>query len=102
MLERIGAVAYKLELPAAAQVHPVFHVSQLKPFTSNYTRVYSDLPVHLHFPLAGSSPFTILQCRLVKKGNSATPQILVQWSHLSADCATWEDYYTLKQHYPDA
>lgn len=102
VLERIGKVAYKLQLPDSAQVHPVFHVSQLKNFTPNYTPVYTELPSAPNLSTATPIPVSILQRRLVRKGNSAAPQILVKWAHLPEEMATWEDYYVLKQKYPAA
>jgi hypothetical protein len=102
VLERIGLVAYKLDLPASAKVHPVFHVSQLKPFTANYSPVYSELPAAADLAAASPVPAAILQRRLVKKGHAAMPQVLIQWAHLPSDAATWEDYYVLKHKYPNA
>lgn len=100
VLEKIGMVAYKLKLPDGSLVHPVFHVSQLKPFTPNYTPVFKELPNVIDMGARQLQPEAILDRRLVKKGGQAVPQVLVKWEHVPMEAATWEDLYVVKERFP--
>ena len=102
VLEKIGAVAYRLQLPKHSGIHPVFHISQLKPYLPDYTPVFSTLPVVTDLQAAPTQPEAIQERRLVRKGNTAIPQVLVTWSGLPASTATWEDYNVLCARFPQA
>ena len=44
VLQKIGTMAYELELPASSRVHPVFHVSCLKKVIGENIPVQTILP----------------------------------------------------------
>ena len=79
ILEKIGKVAYKLQLPPYSKIHPVFHVSQLKPFLGANHQV-TTLPKLLspddEFTL---EPEAILETCYDKEG---CLEVLVQWRGL--------------------
>lgn len=99
VLERIGPVAYKLALPPSSSIHPVFHVSLLKPAPSTKYTVVPTLPDYdddLQVPEA------VLQRRLHSRHDGAVPQVLVKWSGLDESLSTWEDEEALRQQFPQA
>lgn len=102
ILERIGRMAYMLDLPASSRVHPVFHVSQLKPYTPDYTPVFTELPRVQDLSATQAEPVSILDRRMMKHGDAPVVQVKVQWSSGSADTATWEDCEVLRRRYPAA
>jgi hypothetical protein len=101
VLERIGKVAYRLELPAGSKIHNVFHVSQLKDCRADYTPMFTDLPTLPALDCVDTAPEAILDRRMKKKGNRTIVQVLLKWKNLPEETATWEDWDTLKASFPD-
>jgi hypothetical protein len=67
ILQRIGKVAYKLDLPSSAAIHPMIHVSQLKRTITAKHQVSTTLPstsVHLQIPTK------VLATRTITHGGS--------------------------------
>lgn len=99
IIERVNEVAYKLQLPPQATVHPVFHVSQLRRALLPGTSVHSELPVYTD-ELA--TPMEILQTRWRKRNGAVIEQVQVRWSGAATLGATWEDKAALHSRFPHA
>ena len=85
IIERIGSVAYKLELPASSSIHPIFHVSQLKKALGAHHIIEKLLPPSsVHWSILEN----ILQRRTIIKGSAPVRQGLVKWSHLPSSLST--------------
>jgi hypothetical protein len=100
VLERIGKVAYRLELPATSQIHNVFHISQLKEYRADYTPVFSDLPTFPTLDTIEVEPEANLDRRMMKRGNALVIQVLIKWKTQPDEDVTWEDWDVLKQRLP--
>lgn len=98
VLARVGSLAYKLELPSEALLHPVFHVSQLKKHLSSRAQVQSDIPQQGEAII--KEPDWILQRRLVQRRGKAAVDLLIQWKEGDADTATWVPYESFVKEYP--
>ncbi|PKI41782.1 hypothetical protein CRG98_037817 [Punica granatum] len=100
IVDKIGKIVYKLRLPPTAQIHPVFHVSQLK-------KAIGTANCSTELPMADNSsgdqpkqPATVLEHKMVKRGNKAAAQVLVHWVNTSPTEATWEYADELRWRFP--
>ena len=85
VVERVGSVSYKLTLPPTIAVHPVFHVSLLKPFRKGER--FQPLPVPLL--VEGEEEFQVEQI-LQHRGKKPRYQYLVKWLGYGPEHNTWE------------
>ncbi|CAJ2678799.1 unnamed protein product [Trifolium pratense] len=100
VVERVGAVAYRLRLPAGSRVHPVFHVSLLKKAVGTYQEE-DELP-----ELEGEQgtliePEEVLARRSVQVQNEMVDQILIHWKGQRIEEATWEDVVMIRSQFPN-
>jgi Chromo (CHRromatin Organisation MOdifier) domain len=83
--------------PDKSQVHPVFHVSQLKEKIGTGITVSPELPIIGNHIKLRSESVAVWDRRIVKGKGEPVAQILVRWSNLPDSDATWEDYLSIKQ-----
>nr|AAO37503.1 retrotransposon protein, putative, Ty3-gypsy sub-class [Oryza sativa Japonica Group] len=102
MGERLGEVAYQLELPSnMLGIHNVFHVSQLKKCLRVPEEQASPDQIEIQEDLTYvEKPTRILETSERKTRNKVIRFCKVQWSHHSEEEATWEREDELKATHP--
>ena len=96
----INKVAYELLLPPSAKIHPVFHVSKLKPFHGNPPSQMVELDPAVTGTLVEQQPQTSLAFRMLQTKHGPKRQVLIQWEGTSPLEASWEDIETIEERYP--
>jgi hypothetical protein len=98
--ERIRQVAYRLELPESSRIHPVFHVSNLKPYRGPVVTPSSELPMANFDNQPVETPLAIAATRTVLLNGTPIQQVLVQWEGCSPEEASWEDWEHFRTIFP--
>jgi Chromo (CHRromatin Organisation MOdifier) domain len=83
-------VSVRLALPAPMRIHPVFHVSLIKPYKSDGT---VQPPTPLHFDSDGSAVWEVdklLDVRQRKVGRKTVTEYLVSWAGFGPEHHSWE------------
>ncbi|KAK8951688.1 hypothetical protein KSP39_PZI004152 [Platanthera zijinensis] len=102
VVEKIGEVAYKLQLPEGAKIHPTFHISQLKEHRGAPPVAVVELPETVNEE--GNllvEPLAVLDRRIIPKNGRVATQLLIHWTNGRIEEATWEDLEALRRKFPD-
>ena len=81
ILERIGPVTYRLELPQElSRIHNVFYVSMLRKYISDPSHVLEAPPIELEEDLSFEvQPIAIMDQEMKQLRNKVIPMVKVLW-----------------------
>ncbi|GKV24657.1 hypothetical protein SLEP1_g34241 [Rubroshorea leprosula] len=102
ILERIGEVAYRLELLGnLAGVHDVFHVSLFRKYVSDPSHIINPEPIQLREDLTyDEHPIRILDFKERIMQRRTIRFVKVLWDNHSVEEATWELESKMRQEHP--
>lgn len=102
VLERVGDVAYKLELPATMYAfHDVFHVSQLRKCLTDRDVLLPELPPDLRENLTVEARLVKIIDRMEKKTRrKVINMVKVLWECNGREDTTWETKNKMKAEFP--
>ena len=102
VLERVGAVAYRLALPPSLSgVHEVFHVSMLRKYTREPAHVvdWGELVIDADGTFE-EGPVRIMDSQEQVLRRKTVRLVKVLWKHRGVDEATWKHEDTMRTRYP--
>ena len=92
VLERVGNVAYRLQLPEGCQIHPVFHCSLLRSHHGPHDLQATPLPPAATHNNPILEPLAVLDSRMDTSSQPPRKLVLVQWKGMAPEESTWEDW----------
>ena len=89
ILDRIGTMAYKIELPAHMKCHNVFHVSNLQPYRTDGRVQPPPIPLVIDDDLQYEVD-QVIDHRDIKRGNRSKREYLLKWLGYGPEHNSWE------------
>ncbi|GJN04238.1 hypothetical protein PR202_ga21764 [Eleusine coracana subsp. coracana] len=100
IIDKIGSVAYRLQLPTSAGIHNVFHVGHLKEHLGKMAVPQKDLPLVTEDGHVKYEPLEVLETRALPCGDTIVTQWKIQWINVPISQAAWEDKLFIKATFP--
>ena len=97
--QRVGAVAYKLDLPVETRIHDTFHISLLKLCPDPSVKVRHPPENWPELPNC-KEPDRILQRRMGRRKGRIVTEVLVKWKQLAEEEASWMLLYQFQKQFP--